>query len=435
MNKGHEGKFWVKKLSAALSVVLLLCGAAAADIVYTTSDYTTGELGTISIGENSTVSPSLVPGLGGDTAVFSFSDGSGKPRVAIAEHLAASDTVTIYDPNDGWGTRIAQESWSVNGVPVYNIHGMAASGNMLYAACNGSRMSANSGSNIVQVSMTDYRPTGKAYNYEDSSGYTAYAEKVLVLGNDVYALFSRAKGGYTEYGKSKLVKLTKDLVKVDEYDVGENALDMVAVNDGNGIVVAYMGGPQAYGTVGGLDQVFTKTGNVVSLSDNKDLIKAQMIMALCYINERCLYFIGQNYETADLMIPPVSKLYRWAGSMDAAAPITEVADISSATGYSYQVAFDNKSGEKVVTLAGDKILVFNLDNNTPEKEFPGTELGGSAYSFALTDRASGGSSDDESSSGCSAGLTAAFLVLAVLPLALRKTYKTYKTYETRGKNR
>jgi Synergist-CTERM protein sorting domain-containing protein len=341
--------------------------------------------------------------------------------------------VTIYDPNDGWDTRIAQKSWSVNGVPVYNIHGMAASGNMLYAACNGSRTSANSGSNIVQVSLTDYQPTGKAYNYEDSSGYTAYAEKVLVIGNDVYALFSRAKGGYTEYEKSKLVKLTKDLVKIAEYDVGENALDMVAANGGNGIVVAYAGGPQAYGTAGGLDLFHTKTDistePVKSLSNGKDLIKDQMIMALCYVNTQCIYFIGQRYETADSWTP-VSTLYRWTGTADAPEPIKKVADISSSTGYSYQVAYDGKS-DKIVTLAGDKILIFNRDD-TLKEEFPSAVLGGGAYSLALTDNASGERHDDDESSGCNAGAAAAFLALAVLPLALRKTHKTHKT---RGTNR
>jgi Synergist-CTERM protein sorting domain-containing protein len=431
MNKGHEGKFLAKRLLAALSAVLLLCGAAAADIVYTTSDYATGELGTIGIGGNPTVSPSLVPGLGGDTAVFSFPDGSGKPRVALVEldSLAAlgGDTVSIYDPAN-WTAPLSSKRWT----GAVNIHGMAASGSMLYVACNGSRTSANSGSNIVQVSMTDYQPTGKAYNYEDSSGYTAYAEKVLIVGGNVYALFSRAKGGYTEYEKSKLVKLTKDLVEVAEYDVGPNAVDMAAANDGSGIVVAYRGGPQAAGTVGGLDVFSAQTGEVKSLSDGKDLIKDQMIAGLCYVNELRLYFIGQRYETADSWTP-ISTLYKWTGTTDAADPIHEVKDISSAMGYSYQVAFDGKNGKKIVTLAGDKILVFNLDDNDPEETFTSTELGGNAYSLALTDSASGGNSDGnsdgESSSGCNAGLTTAFLVLAVLPLALRKAHKA------RGKNR
>jgi Synergist-CTERM protein sorting domain-containing protein len=247
----------------------------------------------------------------------------------------------------------------------------------------------------------------------------------LTIGGSVYALFNREKGSYPnyEYAKSKLVKLTANLDYVGEYDVGENAMDMVAVNDGNGIVVAYAGGPQAAGTAGGLDLFHTKkdisTERVESLSDGKDLIKDQMIMALCYVNTQCLYFIGQSYEASDSdsLTPPVNTLYKWTGLTDALNPIQKVANISSSTGYSYQVAYDGQN-DKIAALAGDKILVFNRDD-TLKEEFTSAALGGSAYSLTLTDSASNEKPDEESS-GCSAGLSAAFLAVLVLPLALRK---------------
>jgi Synergist-CTERM protein sorting domain-containing protein len=415
MSGRHDGKFLVRKLLAALSAVFLLCGAAAADIVYTTSEnYTAGALGVIS--SDLTTPPSIiVPGLNGDAAVFSFRDGAGKPRVAIIERLFANDgdRVWIYD-TENWNNPLFNLVWP----GAINIYGMAASDNMLYVACHNTMYPEEKQSKIVQVSMPDYKLTGKEYAPKsDSDGFYPHTTRILAIDNNIYALFLWEKNIASDYAKSKLVKLTANLEFVEEYDVGPNAVDMVAVNDGDGIVVAYMGGPQAAGTVGGLDIFHTGTGIVEHLPKVKDL--DQMIAGVCYVNPLCMYFIGQSGDW-----PYTSKLYKWTGTTDDPT-ITKVKDISSTTGSSYQVAFDAKN-EKIVTLAGNEILIFNLDKNEPEETFTTSDLGGSAYFFALTDSASGGNSNSESSSGCNAGLTAAFLVLAVLPLGLRKT---------RGKNR
>ncbi|MDR2174542.1 MAG: SYNERG-CTERM sorting domain-containing protein [Synergistaceae bacterium] len=407
-----RGKFRVA--AGVLLAVFLICGAAAADIVYTTADFSTytGELRVI--GNDSAVSQSIAS-VTSDTAVFAFRDGAGKRRIAVVERdYTVGDTVTVCDPADEM-TRLFQEKWT----GAKNIYSIAASGGMLYAACYAG-MGAE-GAKVVQVSLSDCKPTGKEYAYPVVDGYYPHATKVLTIGGSVYVLFNREKGNYPnyEYAESKLVKLTADLEYVEAYDVGKNAEDMVSANDGNGIVVAYMGGPQAAGTVGGLDLVHTKEDiagdRVESLSEGRDW--AQMIKGLCYVNTQCLYFIGQRYETAG-SLAPVSTLYRWTGTTDAPNPIKEVSDISSSTGYSYQVAFDAKN-DKIVTLAGDRILVFNRDD-TLKEEFTGVELNGAAYSLTLTDSASGGREDsDDGGSGCNAGLTA-FLAVLVLPLALRR---------------
>jgi Synergist-CTERM protein sorting domain-containing protein len=417
MNKKYAGKFLVKKFLAALSVVFLLCGAAAADIVYTTSDYIAGT-GTLGVIDAEMEVKSGLANLTGDAVVFSFSDG-GSSRVAVVErNYTVGDTVIIYDPRD-W-TPLFNERWS----DAMNIHGIASSGGMLYAACYASR--GVEGSKIIQASTSSYKLTEKEYVYPTTDGYIANAEKVVVFEGYVYALFSRGKaveGTYPndyEYAPSKLVKLTMDLGEsVEEWDVGANAVDMAVAN--SGILVAFAGGSQTSGTVGGIQIVNTKTGNVENLTEGKDLVKDQMIMGVCYVNETCLYFIGQQYAAPGDWTP-VSKLYRWAGTMDAQTPITEVLDISSETGYSYQVAYDARN-DKIVTLAGDEILVINR-NDTLEEDFSSVALGGGAYSLTLVNSASGGN-DDGGSSGCNAGLTA-FLLALVLPLALCKT---------RGKNR
>jgi Synergist-CTERM protein sorting domain-containing protein len=153
------------------------------------------------------------------------------------------------------------------------------------------------------------------------------------------------------------------------------------------------------------------------LSTGKDLIKDQMIMHVWYVDTRRLYFIGQRYEATDS--PPVSTLYKWEGWQTDQNSIKKIETDISSTGYIYQVAYDSRD-KKVVTLAGDKILVFDRDD-TLKKEFFNTDLGGSAYSLALTDSAGGGREpDNDDSSGCNAGLTMFAALLFVLPLALRK---------------
>jgi Synergist-CTERM protein sorting domain-containing protein len=410
MNKRYA---W--KILAALLVILLFCGIAAAEIVYTTADFSkgTGELGVIREGK----ATPLAAGFPADVRVFSFSK-EGKSLLAVREYeYDQSDGVYIYDPKTDWDPSIPNITWEKDAVECSNIYDIAVSGENLYAICNDS-------GNVVEIALSDYKPTGRSYAYPALDGFAAHGVKLLALNDGrIYALFILEKANYSTYNKSKLVELDRNLEYVTEFDVGENAMDMVNANNGNGIVVAYAGGYQRFGTTGGLDLVHTKADfagkRVESLSNGKKLIEDQMITKVCYVDTHCLYFIGQSYEE-DVGWPPVSTLYKWTGTMDAETPIEVVRDISSSQ-YSYQVVFDGNNG-KIVTLAGDRILVFNLDNDEPKEEFDSFGLDGlQPYSMALVNSASGGSgNDDGGSSGCNAGLAAFAAFLLVLPLALRK---------------
>ncbi len=388
------------KLFLALLLALLLCGAASANVVYTTVDnsYTSGTLGMFD--GDMAVSPNLVTNLTGDSAAFSFTYG-GEDRVAVVDHnYDVGDRVMIYDPAQGWNRPLANESWA----GALNTHGMTAVGGYLYAACY------NSGT-VVQATLPEGKLTGRSWACPAPEGYTAHAERVLSDGTYLYALFSLEGGSYPDvtYEPSRVIRMNADLTAVTEFEVGKNATDMVVWGDK--LAVACWGGPQLFGTSGGIDTLDPKTGTVTELTDGNG-----GITSLCNA-DGTLYFIRQDYKAAADVFP-VSTLCKWTGTGSVA-----VRDISSTSGYTYQVAYDSANGN-IVTTAGDRVLVLGSDD-VLKKTFLNPELGGNIYSIAViaggsVDPDDDGEDEDDGGSGCDAFAGPGALVLAVPLMALRR---------------
>lgn len=400
----------MRKILAASSLLLLLCGAAWGDLVYTTSDYTTGTLGTIEIAASgATVSKALFAGLGGDTLIWSYGQGEAA-RVIVDERAygTGSDRVYVFEPNseDGW-SEPKNEVWSI----ATNTHGIVRSvdGNSLYATCNDS-------ANVVEINATTYKATGRFYAFPKGGllgGYEPFGEKAVIVGDTLYALFSMRSGSYPNFSylESKVRGLKVDGAALVEtgasFDVGRNAVDMVEVSQGK-LAVAFWGGNQAFGARGGIDVIDTTAGTVeraVSLAEGG-------VTALCSDGKGGLWYIAQTYSDDPTNYSPTSSLYHWTGSGDG----TLVRDISSTTGYSFQVAWD--AAENVLyVLAGDRISVCDAQG-AELKSFSSAELGGPAYSIAVADIRPAGQGGGEESSGGGGGCDAAGLGALALALPL-----------------
>ena len=400
----------MRKILAVLSLVLLSCGAAWGDLVYTTSDYTTGTLGTIEIAASgATVSKALFAGLGGDTLIWSYGQGEAA-RVIVDERAygTGSDRVYVFEPNseDGW-SEPKNEVWSI----ATNTHGIVRSvdGNSLYATCNDS-------ANVVEINATTYKTTGRFYAFPKGGllgGYEPFGEKAVIVGDTLYALFSMRSGSYPNFSylESKVRGLKVDGAALVEtgasFDVGRNAVDMVEVSQGK-LAVGFWGGNQAFGARGGIDVIDTTAGTVeraVSLAEGG-------VTALCSDGKGGLWYIAQVYSD-DPNATPTSSLYHWTGSSDG----TLVRDSSSTTGYSFQVAWDAVENVLYV-LAGDKILI--LDSaGTLRQTFDSAALGGPAYSIAVADiRPAGQGGGEESSGGGGCGTMGFGVLTLALPLCL-----------------
>jgi Synergist-CTERM protein sorting domain-containing protein len=378
---------------SVLLSVFLLCGAAAADVVYTTGNFQDGT-GTLGIIRENT-EPAFLSDFAPDVRVFSFLDGD-ETRVAVREYeYGRSDGIYIYDPETGWSDPI-NETWEKGSLKAINIYDIAVLGENLYAACYDS-------GNVVEVSTSDYKPTGRSYTYPTPDGFVAHGVKVLVLNGDIYALFILDEGDYFTYGKSKLVKLNNDLEAVATFDVGANAADMTAMS--GKIAIAYLGGPYIAATEGGIDVFDTTTEEVTPLERSAGPGKG--INSVCSDGKNALYYIELELSGTDVYSGNIEKstLYK----QGATTPIKELS-----TGYSSNYLVYDSEEKNVVAGSGGNILIFD-DSETLEKTYPIANL----YSLAAVKKASA-PEPGGSGGGCNAGLMAFAALLLVLPLALRK---------------
>ncbi|MDR1741289.1 MAG: hypothetical protein LBR38_05510 [Synergistaceae bacterium] len=394
------------KMLAVALVVAALTGTAGADVMYTTSDYTNGALGAISLAK---VEAKLVEGfalLGGDTALFSLGEGDAA-RVLLVEHnITDGDRAYVFSPSEPSDV-LFNPAWST----INNTYDAAMLNGKLYVADNGLYAPATNGP-VVEVNTTDYMPTNTSYSYTASEGNTSHAVKVAAVGDSLYALFTLASGDYPyDYAQSVIMKLSASMEELGKKEVGENASDMagiVAVGEDK-IAVAYNGGAQESGNVGGIDIVTFSSGGISSepleLPSN-----VGEIAAVCYDGSK-LYFIGVNYASSEktLYSTPVDHDARNVVSVDTVETTSYVPP---------RVEYDPYNNV-IVALIGDEIRIYGSDGHI---DFDNKDLGGYPYSIAIVPSSStpqpGGSSG-----GCgvfgAAGLLALLAPWVLLRLRLR----------------
>lgn len=392
------------KLLSALLLAMLSCGAAWGDVAYTTvaADYSSGTMGILS-GDTGAMAaePSVVANLGSDLLLYSFTNGE-QSRILLDEHnTTAGDRISVYAPGS-WSAPIANRSWATTA----NAHGFEVAGGRLYAA-------AYDGANVVSYGTNEgvsnpYGPTGHYYTCRaDAASFQPHAERIVAVGNDLYALVNHADASYPPlYMPSDLVKLNGNLDTSTRYGLEgiQNASDMAALSDGS-LAISYRGGPQRAGTKGGiilinLQDLASDDFAPTEIVGGEGGVDVGAVESMCSDGVGGLWFTAQVYQ-ADAegnWANPISKLYRWSGGS-----VSEIRDISATSGYSYQVKCDGGDGT-IAVVAGDRILILDSAGNLLH-EFDSAALGGNPTSVAFFTRptSSGGGSGDTGGSGGSGG--------------------------------
>lgn len=212
-------------------------------------DYTTtpatgyGMAGRIADSGGSSVfaAPGLQTGLNGDPKVEGFSDPGGDLRLAVTDYVAGTpQPVTIYDPLTQLS--LTTQTWS----SVTNLYTLVRLGSYLYAL-------DYDNARVVQIDPTTYTETGKSLSLSSSgvplpSGYTPYGQALIVVGGELYGLFSFADGTWANYANSMLVRFTISgsgiTVGATDYNnaLAKNAFSLAAY--GSDIYIAAIGGAQ-----------------------------------------------------------------------------------------------------------------------------------------------------------------------------------------------
>lgn len=409
----------MRKILAASSLLLLLCGAAWGDLVYTTSaaDYSSGTVGAITGSAGArTVTPAVVPNLKSDLILFSFTNG-GAQRLLLDEHdYAANDRIWAYGP-ETWTAPIANESWS----NTKNAHAFAVANGRLYAG-------AYDSANVVAYSMDEsktvpgpYTSTGHFYNFPAATAnHEAHVEGLVPSGGGLWALVNYSDSMGSTYMDSKLVELSPTLDATGgEFELTDvrNASGIVALGTGR-FAIAYRGGMQKLGTKGGVFTLTVETGEVVEIAGGSSGVDVGAVESICSDGAGGLWIVGQEYKWSgdwdDTYIEPSTTLYRWDGTS-----VSKEHDISGTAGSAYSVRRDEADGT-VAVVAGDKILLRDASGNW--ETFGSSQLGGWPTSVAFF-KASKGSEEEENGSGgggCSAAGLGALALAFPLFLIRRK---------------
>lgn len=185
--------------------------------------------------------PGLQSGLNGDPKVEGFSDPGGDLRLAVTDYVAGTpQPVSIYDPLTQ--VSLATPTWS----SVTNLYTLVRLGSYLYAL-------DYDNARVVQIDPATYTQTGKSLSLSSSgvplpSGYTPYGQALIVVGGDLYGLFSFADSSWANYANSMLVRFTIGgsgiTVGATDYNnaLAKNAFSLAAY--GSDIYIAAIGGAQ-----------------------------------------------------------------------------------------------------------------------------------------------------------------------------------------------
>lgn len=415
----------------------LFCQGAFADIFYTTSNHSTGSVGLLDRGKDVwTVNKNLLTNLAGDSYAYGFNDPDGRSRAFVREYsYGPNDNVMGFDPHN-WGAPLFEtKEWGSN------IHAAASSGRYLYVVTYERRAAENPQEQlpgeIVRIDMGDAYRVDKRVPKENvtiqGKTYSPRGDGIVVVGDNVYVLWSLADAEFKSYLPSELVKMTKELAVVKTALVGKNTGSPSVGNmayHGGKLYVAALGGAQGDDD-GEIHEVDVSTMAVREVLDGEtiDIYEdtagtkklSPGIHGVAIGKDGTVLVLAGAY-TADWSAF-VANLFKTTVSGLSAGKIGEkIADFRS-TGFSWTVMFD-PYGEKFWAMAGKELKMFNKVG-TLERTFTSAELGDNIYSIVAVASKQGAptptppASDDESGSGgggCSNGFGGVFVCLAAFVL-------------------
>ncbi|GHV56583.1 hypothetical protein FACS1894216_20600 [Synergistales bacterium] len=404
----------IRALSAVVLFLALMCGAAAADVIYTAVDdgYAASVIGTVS--NNGTVKSKIYAGMPNDQAIFTFKDPAGNLRALVADRSGLSDArpdaITVFDlQNSNWSSPLLNDS---NKYDLLNTNSVIAVGNYLYIS---SGTTSPAGGKIIKVDMTNnYNVVGNPVVF---SGRQTPGD-LIAVGNKIYAVITNVDG---DYG-SGLTYYDSEVIEYDTNLKVTNTLSFAAKNPGsNGLYngklyISCMGGSQGAGSIGSLWEI-----DLSNMSDKKKLLEFS----------KGSNGLGMDYMGSGLAIAPNGSAYlsliaydaEW--NADTKLYVTTVAKIVNSdigaevppqgthVGYGYGVHWDQYANALWTTYG--KYLEKRTAAGTLLQEFSPSQLGNNIYSVAVYDASStpqqSGGSGGGSGGGCDAGAGALGLII------------------------
>ena len=310
-----------------------------------------------------TTSPNLQTGLNGDPKVEGFVNGSDL-RIAVTQYdyinePPVAQPVKVY--NAETATSVASTTWN----SVKNLYTLAKLGSYLYAIDYDNAL-------VAQIDASTYAETGKTFSLAGSGvpippGFKPYGQALIVIGSDLYGLFSFANADWTEYKNSVLVKFTIGTtitVGTNDYNntLEKNAFSLAVY--GSDIYVAAIGGKQGNGTYNPNSKVqkIAYTGTLGSATVQTVLTTSNFtgeFRDISFNSNGTAYVLYGNYNSSWQL---AGKLVAIA-NLGAPTVYTTVNDFSSgANGYfwSAQYTADN---QRIWFARGNDVLLYNASSN------------------------------------------------------------------------
>ena len=370
----------MRKILVSTILVLMMCAAAQADIVYTTD---AGALGLIETSSTSAdFSGTQYTSSGTNTLLGSYWDGS-NPRIILVNRTTdlttSGDTALIFTTSH-LTAPLYDEAKTLDGL--YNAQAVKGS----YA---GRSLFFTSGASIHEFNTSSFSHV-RSYTYKPESGdsYTPTIKSVITSQNRIYCLIDR-EGRYPKFlGFDG--QLRDDVSKFVDVTVSSDA-SCIAWLSNSRIVAGTPDGVSLWRTVGFV--------NVLS-SDAP-------VTALCQDDEDGFYFTEQTSSGNEYT---TTLRHYNANSMTTSTLYTET------TGKACQLLYDEE--EKILAaIVGTKILVYRMSKDSLIGEYSSDLLGGLPVNIALS---SVSGDDGKTSSGCNvAGAGGVIMLLGCLFLKRR----------------
>ncbi|MBQ7593112.1 MAG: hypothetical protein IJU48_02010 [Synergistaceae bacterium] len=377
----------VKKLFVSLMLVVMLCSASQADIVYTTS---TGNLGLISISRSDETlnvsTPSVkYSGIGTNPLAASYWNGS-EARLIVIDRTtdlttSSGDKAFSFNPSD---LTSPFESQAVTLTGAYNIQSAISSynGKSIFTA------SRENGS-IIEFSTEDFE-RGHSYTYAPESGDTSTPKAISLLSDyhNIYALIN------VNSNNSAAMKFDGQL-KTDIEGYARINLEHEASSIGwlsNGRIAA----------------AHTEGIDILEGSQFKRLLSSdEPVKTFCLDSGHGFYFatqkLSEDVYTCDL--------YHYDNESKDVTPLLE-----NKTGSSLQTIRD-EGNNALAVIIGRKIYLYDMLNDNLVGEYDSSALNGEPVSVSVT-YASG--DDGKRSSGCEVFGSGIILLTVCLFLVRRK---------------
>lgn len=417
-----------KTLSLLLIIALALFTVlpVSADVLFTRqTNYSNTALGVIN-GSGAPVSP-LIGNMGGDSGqgIFGFTNAEGGYRVAISLYGsgAAVDTINVYSPGaeedwskaDVWGKPAAEITTSL-----FNTRAMKAMNDYLYGISYN-----NAAVSKISTSSDDYKELA-TLEFEPQEGYSGHGEGLVTYNGSVYAIFSASKGTYGNYSylPNTLVKLDADLNETATLPLAGLNFDGGAQGayalSGSTLYVTSVGGSQPYGTLNeassieaaDLDAMTAKT--LVTAADvyKKDNTFNHFFKAVVVAGDK-IYIKAVEWK-ADFSGYSM-RVYETTAEKLAAGDIGTMIKDFTGTGWTAGMSYDSKTGYLWVA-AGTSL---NRYDGAAWTTYDKDALQGDLAQFAVANVPSAPTPDSGSSGGCNAGIPAALMAIAFIPLLIR----------------